>query len=86
MVWVVFTLQYAVGDFTRYAMGTNGHHIGNAHALATLFPAAFKLMCRDRATPQKTFFESWHAFSLSLRYVLQKPLQKPVSVESCAMP
>lgn len=39
-------------------MGTCRHDIGNAHALAALFPAAFKLVRRNGPTPQKTCFKS----------------------------
>ncbi len=58
VVWVIFPLQHAVGDFTRYPVGACRHDIGNAHALAALFPAAFELVRRNGPTPQKTCFKS----------------------------
>ena len=58
MVRVIFPLKHAVGDFARYAVRTRRHHIGNANALAALFPAALKLMRRNGTTPQKICFKS----------------------------
>ena len=58
MVRVIFPLQYAVGDFTRHAVRPRGHHIGHAHALAALFPAAFQLVRRNGPAPQKICFKS----------------------------
>ena len=58
MVRVIFPLKHAVGDFARYAVRARRHHIGNANALAALFPAALKLMRRNGTTPQKICFKS----------------------------
>ncbi len=58
MVRVIFPVQHAVGDFTRHAVRPRGHDIGHAHALAALFPAAFKLMRRNGPAPQKICFKS----------------------------
>ena len=58
MVRVILPFQHAVGDFTRYAMRTRRHDVGNAYALAALFPAAFQLMRRNGTTPQKICFKS----------------------------
>ena len=54
MVRVILPFQHAVGDFTRYAMRTRRHDVGNAYALAALFPAAFQLMRRNGTTHRKS--------------------------------
>ncbi len=58
MIGVVFARQHPVGNFARDAMCACGHHVCDAWALPALLPAAFKLMRRYRAAPQKTLFES----------------------------
>ena len=56
--WGSFSRQHAIGDFARYAVRARGHHVGDVHPFNALFPAAFQLMRRHRAAPQKTFFKS----------------------------
>ena len=43
--------QDAVRDFTRLPRAADRHDVGNAYALAALFPAAFELMGSDGTAP-----------------------------------
>ncbi|MNC11061.1 hypothetical protein D3C75_587470 [compost metagenome] len=51
VVWIKFTRDNFLGDFTRYTVRAAGQHITNTWAFTFFVPATFYLMCSYRAAP-----------------------------------
>jgi len=51
MIGIVFSRFHALGDLARNAVRAAGQNVTDAGAFAAFIPAAFNLVCSDRATP-----------------------------------
>ena len=56
VVRVIFTRHHLLSDFTGYAMRAAGQNVTNARSFTAFAPAAFNLMCSNRAAPEKIFW------------------------------